>query len=313
MKKIALYSSSRPAQDGRKLPIDSAQRQDSQKAADESSSQTVSNSRRQRLRQLCQRYERILWVGAAGGLALLIVLTHAVFMPATREITQKDIDSAVLHTLETTTLPSPATKAYEVIRPSIVRVRRMEPDEKSGEDKEKGVGTGVVIVDKGVILTSLHVVAGAKRIQVVFYDGLESPATVTGMRPEDDLAVLQAEKIPDDLMAATMRSTADLSVGDEVVAVGFPFGIGPSATAGIVSGLRREFLSPEGKRLLTNLIQFDAAANPGSSGGALVTARGEVVGIVTAILNPTQQRFFVGIGFAVPIENAASAVGVPPF
>ena len=313
MKKIALYSSSRPAQDGRKLPIDSAQRQDSQKAVDKSSSQTVSNSRRQRLRQLCQRYERILWVGAAGGLALLIVLTHAVFMPATREITQKDIDSAVLHTLETTTLPSVATKAYEVIRPSIVRVRRMEPDEKSGEDKERGLGTGVVIVDKGVILTSLHVVAGAKRIQVVFYDGLESPATVTGMRPEDDLAVLQAEKIPDDLMAATIRSTADLSVGDEVVAVGFPFGIGPSATAGIVSGLRREFLSPEGKRLLTNLIQFDAAANPGSSGGALVTAQGEVVGIVTAILNPTQQRFFVGIGFAVPIENAASAVGVPPF
>jgi S1-C subfamily serine protease len=313
MKKVALYSSSRPAQDGRKLPIDSAQRQDSQKAVDKSSSQTVSNSRRQRLRQLCQRYERILWVGAAGGLALLIVLTHAVFMPATREITQKDIDSAVLHTLETTTLPSVATKAYEVIRPSIVRVRRMEPDEKSGEDKERGLGTGVVIVDKGVILTSLHVVAGAKRIQVVFFDGLESPATVTGMRPEDDLAVLQAEKIPDDLMAATMRSTADLSVGDEVVAVGFPFGIGPSATAGIVSGLRREFLSPEGKRLLTNLIQFDAAANPGSSGGALVTAQGEVVGIVTAILNPTQQRFFVGIGFAVPIENAASAVGVPPF
>ena len=313
MKKIALYSSSRPAQDGRQLPIDSAQRQDSHKAADGSSGQTVSNPRRQRLRQLCQRYERILWVGAAGGLALLIVLTHAVFMPATREITQKDIDSAVLHTLETTTLPSAATKAYEVIRPSIVRVRRMEPDEKSGEDKEKGLGTGVVIVDKGVILTSLHVVAGAKRIQVVFYDGLESPATVTGMRPEDDLAVLQAEKIPDDLTAATMRSTADLSVGDEVVAVGFPFGIGPSATAGIVSGLRREFLSPEGKRLLTNLIQFDAAANPGSSGGALVTAQGEVVGIVTAILNPTQQRFFVGIGFAVPIENAASAVGVPPF
>jgi S1-C subfamily serine protease len=313
MKKIALYSSSRPAQEERQLPIDSAQRQDSQKAADGSSRQTVANSRRQRLRHLSQRYERILWVGAAAGLALLIVLTHAVFMPAAREITQKDIDSAVLHTLETTTLPSPATKAYEVIRPSIVRVRRMEPDEKSGEDKEKGVGTGVVIVDKGVILTSLHVVAGAKRIQVVFYDGLESPATVTGMRPEDDLAVLQAEKIPDDLMAATMRSTADLSVGDEVVAVGFPFGIGPSATAGIVSGLRREFLSPEGKRLLTNLIQFDAAANPGSSGGALVTARGEVVGIVTAILNPTQQRFFVGIGFAVPIENAASAVGVPPF
>jgi S1-C subfamily serine protease len=125
--------------------------------------------------------------------------------------------------------------------------------------------------------------------------------------------VLQAETIPDDLVAATMRSTADLTLGDQVVAVGFPFGIGPSVTAGVVSGLRREFRSPEGKRLLTNLIQFDAAVNPGSSGGPLVTAGGEVVGIVTAILNPTDQRFFVGIGFAVPIENAAAAAGLPPF
>jgi len=133
------------------------------------------------------------------------------------------------------------------------------------------------------------------------------------VRPEHDLAVLQAQTIPDDLFAATMRSTADLALGDEVVAVGFPFGIGPSVTAGVVSGLRREFRSPEGKRVLTNLIQFDAAVNPGNSGGPLVTLDGEVVGIVTGILNPTDQRFFVGIGFAVPIENAAAAVGVPPF
>ena len=110
-----------------------------------------------------------------------------------------------------------------------------------------------------------------------------------------------------------MRSTADLAVGDQVVAVGYPFGIGPSASSGVVSGLRREFQSPEGKRTLTNLIQFDAAANPGNSGGPLVTMDGEVVGIVTAILNPTQARTFIGIGFAVPIENAASAAGMPPF
>ena len=84
-------------------------------------------------------------------------------------------------------------------------------------------------------------------------------------------------------------------------------------SSGVVSGLRREYRSPEGKRLLTNLIQFDAAANPGNSGGPLVNASGEVVGIVTGILNPTEQRVFVGIGFAVPIENAAMAVGVPPF
>jgi len=128
-----------------------------------------------------------------------------------------------------------------------------------------------------------------------------------------DLAVLQAHKVPDDLEAATLRSTQNLRPGDHVVAVGFPFGIGPSASAGVVSGLQREFTSPEGKRQLSNLIQFDAAANPGNSGGPLVTLDGEVVGIVTAILNPTQARTFIGIGFAVPIENAASAVGMPPF
>jgi S1-C subfamily serine protease len=127
------------------------------------------------------------------------------------------------------------------------------------------------------------------------------------------LAVLQAHEIPDDLHAATMRSTNDLRPGDEVVAVGFPFGIGPSVSAGVISGLGRSFRSPEGKQTMTNLIQFDAAANPGNSGGPLVTMDGEVVGIVTAILNPTSARTFVGIGFAVPIENAASAAGLPPF
>jgi serine protease DegQ len=175
-----------------------------------------------------------------------------------------------------------------------------------------GVGTGVVIVSTGVILTNLHVIEGAESIVVTFADGLESPADVVSTQPDNDLAVLKARTVPDDLPAATLRSTADLSVGDEVVAVGFPFGIGPSASSGIVSGLRREYRS-EGDRVLTNLIQFDAAANPGNSGGPLVTADGEVVGIVTGIFNPTDQRVFIGIGFAVPIENAASAVGLSPF
>jgi S1-C subfamily serine protease len=282
-------------------------------ARESSAAQLVIQQSRFAWRNFLARHERLLWVAAAGLFALLLVLTYAAITPSTGQITQEDIRAAVLHTLETNTLPSPMAKAYEVIRPSIVRVRGLGPDKDGREDTEKSVGTGVVIVDKGIILTNLHVVLGAKRVQVVFADGLESDATITGARPEHDLAVLQAQTIPDDLFAATMRSTADLALGDQVVAVGFPFGIGPSVTAGVVSGLRREFRSPEGKRLLTNLIQFDAAVNPGSSGGPLVTAEGEVVGIVTAILNPTDQRFFVGVGFAVPIENAAAAVGLPPF
>jgi S1-C subfamily serine protease len=198
------------------------------------------------------------------------------------------------------------------VQGSVVRVRAFH-DGPDGGETQSGVGTGVVILDKGVILTNIHVVAGADRIGVTFADGMESSAVVTGTRPEDDLAVLQATTVPDDLRAATLQSTSGLSPGDHVTAVGFPFGIGPSVSSGVVSGLRREFRSPEGRRVLTNLIQFDAAANPGNSGGPLVNASGEVVGIVTGILNPTEQRVFVGIGFAVPIENAAAAVGVPPF
>ena len=250
--------------------------------------------------------------------------------PPPQRLTQRDIDAAVRYALEKKPLPSVASKAAAIVGPSVVHVRGLLDDEENDKDKDKSKdksrdsakphekgrtsgGTGVVILDKGVILTNLHVVAGAKKIQVTFADGLEADAELVGTQPENDLAVLQARKIPDDLAAATMRSTGDLLPGDTVVAVGFPFGIGPSVSAGVVSGLKREFRSPEGKQMLTNLIQFDAAANPGNSGGPLVTAEGEVVGIVTAILNPTEARTFIGIGFAVPIENAAAAAGLPPF
>ena len=220
----------------------------------------------------------------------------------------------MLNTLENTPLPSPAARAAALVSPSVVRVTGYRNAPKPGADEiEHGVGTGVVIVDKGVILTNLHVVQTADTIKVVFADGLETTASITGAQPENDLAVLQAHKIPDDLIPATMRSTHDLQPGDQVVAVGFPFGIGPSYSAGVISGLQRVFRSPEGKQKLSNLIQFDAAANPGNSGGPLVTMDGAVVGIVTAILNPTPARTFLGIAFAVPIENAASAVGLHPF
>jgi S1-C subfamily serine protease len=256
---------------------------------------------------------RVLWSAIVLLTVLLLATVAWVVQKTPRQLTQKDINAAVLKTLETAELPSPASKAYEAIYPSVVRVTSFVKSKDGKEDLEFGVGTGVVIVDKGVILTNLHVVQGAQTIKVTFSDGLESEASVTGAQPENDLAVLQAHKIPDDLVAATMRSTAELQPGDQVLAVGFPFGIGPSASSGIVSGLKRTFRSPEGKQEMGNLIQFDAAANPGNSGGPLVTMDGEVVGIVTAILNPSKQRTFIGIGFAVPIENAAAAAGMPPF
>ncbi|MGE0496540.1 MAG: S1C family serine protease [Ramlibacter sp.] len=293
-------------------------------------------------RRLAAINPRVLWSTIAV-LALLLLLSLGLALrPGQRRITQDDINAAVLKTLQSTVLPSASARAAEAIRPSVVRVvsyvkKSKLKDTKSphaakpappapapppgparvaqpaDDEVEQGVGSGVVIVDKGTILTNLHVVRGADRIVVIFADGLEATASITGMQAENDMAVLQAHQIPDDLIAATLRSTSQLAPGEQVVAVGFPFGIGPSVSAGVVSGLKRAFRSPEGKQEMSNLIQFDAAANPGNSGGPLVTMDGEVVGIVTAILNPTPARTFIGIGFAVPIENAASAAGLPPF
>jgi S1-C subfamily serine protease len=271
-----------------------------------------------RLGRAVVRHERRLW-------AVALVAVAAAFWwfnPAANlkpPLTMEQIDAAIRQSIEDKPLVSAASRAYDAIIPSVVRVVGLMTDGDDGSDKkengmvERGIGTGVVIIDNGTILTNLHVVSGAKRIRVTFFDGSESDAVVLSTQPENDLAVLRAKTIPDDLEAATMRSTADLAPGDQVVAVGFPFGIGPSASAGIVSGLKRQFRSPDGQQMLSNLIQFDAAANPGNSGGPLVTMDGEVVGIVTAILNPNRQRVFIGIGFAVPIENAASAAGMPPF
>ena len=300
-------------------------------------------SRWNRVRAVGRRHAGWLRFLAGAAFALMIAAAYIGSQPRPRVLTQEDIDASVLHTLETKSLPSRAAKAADMVRPSLVRVRgfaepapsnarpkgkpkrpartpEAAPDKEVAKDKpsadgleEISVGSGVVIVDDGTILTNLHVVYGAKRIMVTFHDGAESQAELVSVHPENDLAVIKAQTIPDDLPAATLGAAGRLKPGDEVVAVGFPFGIGPSVSAGVVSGLNREFRSPEGERVLTRLIQFDAAANPGSSGGPLVTMQGDVVGIVTAILNPADTGTFIGIGFAVTIAVAGRAAGMHPF
>lgn len=271
----------------------------------------VEAPRKGKWRDLYSAYERQLLLGAAVLLALLALSSH--FRPApVASLTQQHIEEAVARALAEQPLPSVASKVYEAVKGSIVRVRASGDTLENDEYLQRAVGSGVVVVDRGTILTSLHVVAGAGRIRVVFADGLESDARIVGQQPENDLAVLQAETVPDDLAAAAVRPRADLRAGEHVVAVGFPFGIGPSVTAGVVSGLKRQYRSPTGERVLSDLIQFDAAVNPGSSGGPLLNAFGEVVGIVTAMLDPGGGGF-AGIGFAVPIETASAAAGTPPF
>src|SRR5512143_2766633 len=152
-----------------------------------------------RLRTFIRRHKLLLAAAAAASITLVLVLIHAALSPLPRRITQRDIDAAVLHTLKNKTLPSPAVKAYEAVRASVVRVRGLELDPDGDEETDKSVGSGVVIVEKGIILTNLHVVAGAKLVKVVFADGLQSEAAIIAVQPENDLAVLQAKTVPDDL------------------------------------------------------------------------------------------------------------------
>jgi S1-C subfamily serine protease len=303
MKRTALYSRKPSAQGADRLPA--------QAATPPSTSSTPSASR-----SILSTQRLPLWAALLLCALLTATLTWALNrqVGSPQRLTQDDINAAVLHTLNTQDLPSRAARAAQLIAPSVVHVRTQDENKKNpkGELQDSGVGSGVVISEEGVILTNLHVVQGAKRIQVTFADGTESEALVIGVQPENDLAVIKAKRLPDDLQPATLGSSQNLQPGDEVVAVGFPFGIGPSVSAGVVSGLNRSFGS-EGKTMMRGLIQADAAANPGNSGGPLINMAGEVVGIVTAILNPTAARTFIGIVFAATIESAGGGMGVSPF
>ena len=142
---------------------------------------------------------------------------------------------------------------------------------------------------------------------MTFADGTRAPARVQSAQPENDIAVLVADQLPQVVVPAVLGG--GVRVGDPVYAVGHPLGLTASLSSGVVSATGRT-IEAEGLKL-ADLIQFDAAVNPGNSGGPLLNSAGQVVGIVTALANPSKQPFFVGIGFAVPIATAGGAAGGP--
>lgn len=293
-------------------------------------------SLRERWHALYGSHQGKMLVAASVAITLTLVGLSQLFSAPAQNLTQFEINEAVNFALdERGRPPSVASLAYAAIIPSVVRVSGYDPEaetldsapdagqppavelpesgalEEDFHEQFTAVGTGVVIDDSGTILTNLHVARAARKLRVQFFDGTEADAVIVGARPDLDLAIIRPSILPDDLLPATLGASGSLRPGDEVVAVGFPFGIGPSASAGVVSGLLR-VLEREGEATMRNLIQFDAAANPGNSGGPLVNADGEVVGIVTAILNPSGLRTFAGIAFAVTMEEAGGAVEESP-
>jgi S1-C subfamily serine protease len=201
--------------------------------------------------------------------------------------------------------PQLAAAIYAHVAPSVVQVSATTV---SGEPSS---GAGVIVDDMADILTSLHIIDGGTSIQVTFSDGTTSGVQIISRLPARDIAVLRALAPPAQFQAATMGNPGSLSIGDPAFVIGHPFGLIGSLSTGVISGLDRAMSAPNLSQPITGLIQFDAAVNPGNSGGPLVDQRGDVVGIVTGLVNPAG-KVFSGVGFAVTIDSAAAGLGTPP-
>jgi S1-C subfamily serine protease len=245
---------------------------------------------------------------------LLVVLLFGALAPRPTPLTRADVDEGIAQALASAT-PAPAFSevVYQAVRPSLVLIETTRADDPATEGEDGGIGSGVVVNLDGDILTSLHVVADATGLRVTFADGTQSAADVVVTQPEHDIAVVRALEPPPVLVAAVLGDPASVHPGTEAFALGSPFGLGGSISAGVVSGLDRSFTPPGSDQVLTGLIQIDAAVNPGNSGGPLVDRYGRVIGIVTALVNPTKDDVFIGIGLATPIDVAGGAAGAPPY
>jgi S1-C subfamily serine protease len=243
---------------------------------------------------------------------LVAIVIYNQLAPPPRPLSQRDVNDAIGKALASMT-PGPAlsVQAYQAVQTSVVLIQASQP--RGSADAGDRTGSGVVVSQQGHILTSLHVVNEAPAIRLTFADGSKAEAQIVAQAPEDDIAVLQAVAVPAGIPPATLGNPGSVQVGDEAFVVGSPFGLYRSLTAGVISGLNREFKMPGSQVTLTGLIQIDAAVNPGSSGGPLVNRDGDVIGIITALVNPTHDDVFVGVGLAVPIDVAGGAAGLPRY
>ena len=198
------------------------------------------------------------------------------------------------------------TNLYERVGPSVVHIasRVITMDFFFGPMASEGTGSGFVWDDQGHIVTNYHVIAGADRIEVIFSDESQTEAEVVGIDPGNDLAVLRIDPSTTSLRPIDLGAAEEIRVGQRAIAIGNPFGLDRTLTAGVISALGRPLETEDGNYIF-NVIQTDAAINPGNSGGPLLNSRGEVIGVNTSIRQGAE-----GIGFAVPVETLRRVVPV---
>jgi S1-C subfamily serine protease len=259
-------------------------------------------------RRIGPRLRLALIAGAA------LVVSGGIYV-ATRDTSPPPLDKAEVGTIasdaagkaieELESKPPASATVYQQILPSLVEIEANRPS----DSREARLGAGVIVNRAGTILTALHVVDGAEWVRVSFVDGTRSTASIGATDPANDIAVLQPDRGPEVVVPAVLAGGGE--VGDEAYAVGHPLGYVGSLSAGVISGLDRSAEGESGRRL-QGLIQFDTAVNPGNSGGPLLNRAGQVIGIVTALANPSRDGYFIGVGFAVPIGTAGGAADAPP-
>jgi S1-C subfamily serine protease len=244
--------------------------------------------------------------------AFLAIALYVALFPGPHQLTPTDVRDDIASALASVTPPPPRSQlVYAAVQPSLVLIEADSLDSKG--KPQHGLGTGIVVDTAGDILTALHVVADATSIKLTFADGSTSGAEVAVRQPEHDIAVLQPTQPPAVIVPATLGNPNAAQIGSDAYIVGNPFGLYGSMSAGVISGLGRSFQLPDSAQVLHGLIQVDAAVNPGNSGGPLLNRDGQVIGIVTGLVNPTKQDVFIGIGLAVPIDVAGGAAGLPQY
>jgi len=228
------------------------------------------------------------------------------------ELAEADDFQLARQVIVTSNLGDRLVELYEVTNPAVVniQVRQIVGD---SNGPQFGQGSGFVFDTQGHIVTNFHVVDGADQLNVIFADGRNSLAEIVGTDPGSDLAVISVADMPEGLLPLSLGNSGSLRVGQQVVAIGNPFGLQGTMTTGIVSALGRTLPSKAriaggGQFSIPSVIQTDTAINPGNSGGPLLNLAGEVVGINTAI--ESSDRQFSGVGFAVPSDSVARIVPI---